>query len=112
LQDMVPPRILREWSLSGEPFDVGTALKWGLVNYACPTAELDGRTEWLLDRLIDKSPSAVRRGKYALRAMHAMSFEEKIAFAESQIALMALTEDAKEGLLSFAEKRKPSWTGK
>ena len=42
----------------------------------------------------------------------AMSFEESMAFTESQIALFALTEDAAEGQAAFREKRKPKWTGK
>jgi enoyl-CoA hydratase/carnithine racemase len=37
---------------------------------------------------------------------------ESIAYTESQIALLAMTEDAKKGLKAFSEKRKPSWTGK
>ena len=41
-----------------------------------------------------------------------MSFDEAIAYTESQIALLAMTEDAKEGLASFNEKRKPVWTGR
>jgi 1,4-dihydroxy-2-naphthoyl-CoA synthase len=41
-----------------------------------------------------------------------MSFEQSIAYTESQIALLALTEDAKEGLQAFSEKRKPLWPGK
>jgi 1,4-dihydroxy-2-naphthoyl-CoA synthase len=38
--------------------------------------------------------------------------DESIAYTESQIALLAMTEDAKKGLKAFSEKRKPSWTGK
>ena len=47
-----------------------------------------------------------------MRAMAAMSFDEGIAYTESQIALLAMTEDAREGLASFNEKRKPVWTGR
>src|ERR1041384_6301522 len=66
----------------------------------------------LTGRIVDKSPTAIRRGKYAMRAIASMSFDESIAYTESQIALLALTEDAKEGLKAFGEKRKPSWPGK
>ena len=75
-------------------------------------AELDAKIDWLLGRIVDKSPTAIRRGKYAMRAISAMSFDEAIAYTESQIALLAMTEDAREGLAAFSEKRKPIWTGR
>jgi len=112
LQDIAPRRLINEWALTGEPFDAAAALSAGLLNYAVPAAELDAKVEWLAKRLTDKSPTAIRRGKYAMRAIAAMSFDESIAYTESQIALLAMTEDAKEGLKAFAEKRKPVWPGK
>jgi len=41
-----------------------------------------------------------------------MSFEQAIAYTESQIALTAMSEDAKEGRAAFNEKRKPSFNGR
>jgi methylglutaconyl-CoA hydratase len=73
---------------------------------------LDAKVDWLIGRIVDKSPTAIRRGKYAMRAIASMSFDESIAYTESQIALLAMTEDAREGLRAFSEKRKPSWPGK
>ncbi|ABD88741.1 enoyl-CoA hydratase/isomerase family protein [Rhodopseudomonas palustris] len=112
LQDIAPRRLINEWALTGEPFDAQAALAAGLLNYAVPAAELDAKVDWLLARLADKSPTAIRRGKYAMRAIGAMSFDQAIAYTESQIALLAMTEDAKEGLKAFAEKRKPAWPGR
>ncbi|WP_315704494.1 MULTISPECIES: enoyl-CoA hydratase/isomerase family protein [unclassified Bradyrhizobium] len=112
LQRIAPPRLINEWALTGEPFDARTAQAAGLLNYVVPAAELDAKVEWLISRIVDKSPTAIRRGKYAMRAIAAMSFDEAIAYTESQIALLAMTEDAREGLKAFAEKRKPVWTGK
>jgi len=112
LQDLVPRRLVREWALTGEPISAQDALAAGLVNHVVPASELDARTGWLLARLVDKSPTAIRRGKYAMRAIEAMSFDQAIAYTESQIALLAMTEDAKEGLAAFNERRKPVWTGR
>ena len=112
LQNIAPPRLVAEWSLTGEPFDAKAALEAGLLNYVVPAAELDAKVEWLIGRIVDKSPTAIRRGKYAVRAMASMSFDQSIAYTESQIAVLAMTEDAKEGRAAFAEKRKPSWPGK
>jgi methylglutaconyl-CoA hydratase len=112
LQSLAPRRVIREWALSGEPFSAADAKEAGLVNHVVSAAELDAKTDWLIARVTEKSPTAIRRGKYALRAIEAMSFDQAIAYTESQIALLAMTEDAKEGLAAFNEKRKPVWTGR
>jgi enoyl-CoA hydratase/carnithine racemase len=112
LQDLVPRRIVREWALTGEPFSAHEAKSAGLVNHVVPAAELDAKTQWLIERIADKSPTAIRRGKYAMRAIADMGFDQAIAYTESQIALLAMTEDAREGLAAFNEKRKPVWTGR
>jgi enoyl-CoA hydratase/carnithine racemase len=112
LQSIAPPRLVSEWALTGEPFDAKAAMAAGLLNHVVASAELDAKIDWLIGRIIDKSPTAIRRGKYAMRAIASMSFDESIAYTESQIAILAMTEDAKEGLKAFAEKRKPLWPGK
>jgi methylglutaconyl-CoA hydratase len=112
LQSIAPRRLVNEWAITGEPFDAKAAQAAGLLNYVVPQAELDARLDWLIGRITDKSPTAIRRGKYAMRAIASMSFDESIAYTETQIALLAMTEDAKEGLKAFAEKRKPTWPGK
>lgn len=112
LQSIAPRRLVNEWCITGEPFDARTAKDAGLLNHIVPAAELDAKIDWLIARITDKSPTAIRRGKYAMRAIAAMSFDESIAYLESQIAILSMTEDAKEGLKAFAEKRKPVWPGK
>ena len=112
LQSQVPERILREWCLTGEAFGAAEAKSAGLLNYIVPAADLDSKTEWLIGRLAGKSPTAIRRGKYAMRAIASMSFTEAIAYTEAQLPLLALTEDAREGLAAFNDKRKPVWTGR
>ncbi|MDE2606584.1 MAG: enoyl-CoA hydratase/isomerase family protein [Burkholderiales bacterium] len=109
LQHLVPRRRLVELCITGEAIGSAEALEMGLVNHV--DADLDGRLDWLLARIADKSPAAIRRGLYTLKAIETMDFEQSMAFTESQIALFAQTEDAKEGQAAFREKRKPEWTG-
>ena len=73
---------------------------------------LDAKVEWLTSRIIDKSPTAIRRGKYAMAAMNGMGFAQAAAYAEAQIPTLTLTEDAREGKGAFNEKRAPIWTGR
>ena len=65
----------------------------------------------MVTKLASCSPTAQRRGKYAMRALQGMSFDQAIAFTEGQLGLMTLTEDANEGLAAFNEKRKPQFSG-
>lgn len=108
---LVPPRMVREWALTGELFDAATAKDAGLVNHVVSAGEMAAKVDALVASLAARSPSAIRRGKYALRVLDGMSFEQAIAFTEGQLSLMTLTGDAKEGFASFNEKREPNFKG-
>jgi enoyl-CoA hydratase/carnithine racemase len=110
LNGLVGARALTELCISGEPIDAAEALRLGLLNRV--SDDLDAGVQALLDRFLDKSPAAIRRGLYLMKRIGAMSFEESMAFSESQIALFALTEDAAEGQAAFREKRAPRWSGR
>jgi len=112
LQALVPARKLAELALTGEPILAPEALSLGLVNHVVPGAELDSKLAWLLGRLLDKSPTAISRGKVAMRRIERMHLDEALAFMEAQIGTLSLTEDAAEGRRAFNEKRKPKWTGR
>jgi len=109
LQDLVPRRVLREWCLCGERFDAAIAARAGLLNDVVPPGELDSAVGRYVDRLVAGSPVAMRRGLWALRHMEGASFEEALAFGEAQIGLAALTDEAREGIAAFNEKRRPDW---
>ena len=109
LQHLIPRRKLAEMCLTGEPITSAQALEYNLVNYV--DEDVDAKLDWMLGRLLDKSPAAIRRGLYTMKKIEAMAFEESMSFTESQIALFTLTEDAKEGQAAFQQKRKPEWKG-
>ncbi|MGF7159289.1 enoyl-CoA hydratase/carnithine racemase [Rhodoligotrophos appendicifer] len=112
LHSIVPRRKFDEMCITGEPISAEEAREIGLVNYVTEPHGLDEKLEWLVGRTLDKSPTAIRRGKYALRAISDMTFEQSLFYMENQIVSLALTEDAAEGLAAFNEKRAPAWTGR
>jgi methylglutaconyl-CoA hydratase len=109
LKRIIPPRFMYELCMTGEPFTAQQARELGLVNHVVPQAELDEKVNWLLERIVDNSPLAIRRGKYAMHAVEDMTVEQTIAFTESQVGLAVLSDDFKEGIAAFNEKRPPVW---
>uniref|UniRef100_UPI0040489AEE enoyl-CoA hydratase-related protein n=1 Tax=Yoonia sp. TaxID=2212373 RepID=UPI0040489AEE len=112
LQHLIPRRRLLQLCMTGEPVSAAEALEIGLLSSVVPYVQLDSAIESLLSKILDKSPTAIRRGKYATYAIETMSFEESLNFMEGQIGLLAATQDAAEGQLAFREKRKPVWSGR
>jgi enoyl-CoA hydratase/carnithine racemase len=108
---LLPPRRLQEMCITGEQFSAQDALDWGVVNYLVARDQLDAKLDWLLSRIVDKSPTALRLGKQAFNAMRDMSLRESLEYAQAMVPVMASTQDAKEGMLAFQEKRSPNWTG-
>ncbi|GHF76334.1 enoyl-CoA hydratase-related protein [Seohaeicola zhoushanensis] len=109
LRDLLPYRLMRDLCFTGRLMSAEEALARGIVNTVCPADQLESEVETLIETLLSVSPVAARRGRYALRTMADMTFEQMIAFAETQIGPMILTEDAREGIAAFNEKRDPVW---
>lgn len=109
LRDLLPPRLLNEMCMTGQPIDARTAATLGLLNRVVPAAELDTAVDALLADILAASPIAIRRGKYAIKAVASMNFHEMMAFTETSISAMIQTDDAREGLTAFNEKRPPRW---
>lgn len=110
LQGTIPERWLSRLCLTGESIAADVARDIGLVNEVAE--DIDAATAALVRRILGNSPAAIRRGLYAMKRTRTLPFEQSMAFTESQIGLVALTQDAKEGLTSFKEKRKPVWVGR
>jgi cyclohexa-1,5-dienecarbonyl-CoA hydratase len=102
-----------EMVLTGQIIHGDEALHMGLVNDAVPDPELDSRVEEAAQQLAHLSPAALRITKKAFYAWDAIHFDKGLARAE-QIYLDELmqTQDAREGIVAWMEKRAPKWKGK
>jgi enoyl-CoA hydratase/carnithine racemase len=112
LQRLVNKRRLLEMMLFGEKFDADEAARIGILNRAVDPAELDGAVETVTSRLLEKSPAAIRLGLTAFAKQDDLELEAALPLLRDALAGCLGTDDAREGLRAFLEKRKPNWTGK
>ena len=101
-----------EMILLGERLSAQEALAMGLITRVVPAGDLEGEVKKVLDILTSKSPIGMRIGKQAFYAAANLPLQEALNFLSEKIRQVAGTEDAKEGITAFIEKRQPNFTGK
>ena len=98
---------------TGRFFSGSEAAAWGLANEAVPESELQPTIQRTLDHLFKLSPAALAHAKKAFYAWDSIHLDKGLARAEKiYIEELMQTEDAKEGIQAWLEKRKPDWKGK
>lgn len=101
-----------EMILLGERLTADDAQEMGLVTKVVPSADLDIEVETVLKKLSAKSPIGMKIGKQAFYAAENMPFEEALDYLSGKLVEVASTEDAREGITAFIEKRAPVFKGK
>ncbi len=101
-----------EMLLSGEMIDAKEAERLGLVNKVVPAEKLEEETFAFAQKLISKSPVALRMGKNFYYQMIDLPFGQRFVLNSEIMTRLATTEDAHEGIKAFMEKREPAWKGK
>ncbi len=98
--------------LTGELIDAAAAERIGLVTAVAPAAGLDDAVAALIAQLSDKSPVGLRGAKHLANLSATTSLGDGLRREIAYVHRYATTEpDATEGLVAFAEKRKPRFTG-
>lgn len=108
----MPPKKVLELMLTGRRVNAGEAERIGFVNRVVPDDELDGAVAELASSLASKSPAIVKLGRDSFYAVWDQAAEDALRLLHPLLTVTTLTEDSKEGIAAFAEKRAPQWKGR
>jgi len=101
-----------EITLTGDMIDAETAYRFGLVNHVHPLADLRTKTLELAAKIAEKAPIALQLAKEAVKFASRSNLDEGLRREVDLFAICFSTEDKKEGVSAFLEKRKPEFKGK
>ena len=97
--------------LTGEPVSAREAYEMGLVSRVVSRGELAGAVDALARTLAGYSPTALGLAKEAAGMVPDMEYGAALRYLRELITLVALSDDAREGIAAFFEKRPPRFTG-
>jgi len=108
----LPHPIAMEMILTGDPFMADRAYQFGLVNELTEPGQALQAALALANRISENGPLAIKAAKEIINAALDWSQDEMFARQAPMMQHIFESEDAREGSLAFAEKRKPNWQGK
>ncbi len=101
-----------EMVLTGQFISAEEGLKYGLVNKVVPVEHYLNEAVKLAGKIAEKSPIAVQMAKESVLKAFEMPLQEALFFERKNFYMLFATEDQKEGMAAFVEKRKAVFKGK
>jgi len=101
-----------EMILTGKPITSQEAYRVGLVNRVVPTESLLDEAKKMANEIASKPPISIRAAKEAILKAQDTALEVGLDFERKSFYMLFATEDGKEGMKAFLEKRKPNFKGK
>jgi len=98
--------------LTGNPIDAETAFAWGLVTAVVEDTVLQHEAAQLAERVAAKPPLAIAATKRAVNRGADRPLVEALAAEAEEFSALFATEDAREGVTAYLEKRTPHWSGR
>jgi enoyl-CoA hydratase len=108
----VGERRAKEIILTGRPFSAAEAYEWGMVNRVCDAGRVVEEALETGRRIADNAPISIRQAKHAIHIGMQMDLASGMMFEIEAYNRMVPTEDRREGIASFNEKRKPNFKGR
>jgi enoyl-CoA hydratase/carnithine racemase len=108
----VPRKKVNEMMLLGDRISAEDAVTFGLANKVVVAAEFDAAVADWAGRLASKSPLLMQLGHDAMYRQGDMAIDDALEFLRSQLSLTFTTDDLREGVAAFFEKREPKWEGR
>ncbi len=108
----VGERRAKEIILTGRPFTAAEACDWGMVNRVCEPGRVVEEALETGRRIADNAPISVRQAKHTIHFGMQMDLASGMMFEIEAYNRMVPTEDRREGVLAFNEKRKPRFKGR
>jgi enoyl-CoA hydratase/carnithine racemase len=107
-----PRKVLLEMEMLGDRWTATQLQTLGVINRVVPHDQLDSTVKEMTDKLARKSPVAMRLGRDSFYRQQDMEFSAALDYLHSQFTLVTLSEDSKEGIKAFFEKREPDFKGR
>jgi enoyl-CoA hydratase/carnithine racemase len=108
----VPRKKVNEMMLLGDRMSAEEAVTFGLANKVVPVEDFDAAVADWAGRLASKSPLLMKLGHDAMYRQQDMAIDDGLEFLRSQLSLTFTTDDLREGVMAFFEKREPKWEGR
>jgi enoyl-CoA hydratase/carnithine racemase len=111
LSRSIPRKVLLEMEMLGERWTAMQLQSLGVVSRVVGHEQLDGTVNEIAEQLAKKSPVAMRLGRDSFYRHQDMDFRAALHYLHGQFLLVSQTEDSREGIKAFFEKREPDFKG-
>ena len=110
IRNLGPKRAMQLF-MTGDRIDAQTALQWGIVNRVVPAAEARRNADDWARELTRWSPLIMRLGRNAFYDIDGLDMEAALRYLQGQLTAVSLSDDFREGVTAFLQKREPHFEG-